>query len=226
MRLAWPCSPPSMGQRLRCVSVLTGVSPRCCWLHATAPMYGCTGLTGHARRPGHLLTPMAANFNPVPAALLELSHPNGDPRPVPTALALFAVNFVLVPCWCSDEERKSAALTILPRLASSPSAARRVTVPAANGCNRCAGACCVATASWRPACRRTSAAPARPAARAGAAPSGAQPGVWARRAGRTGIELERGTSTCRRAHRRQRRPSPHRRAVVRGGPAVCLPPCR
>ena len=46
---------------------------------------------------GTLLTPMAANFNLVPAALLELSHPNAVIRAqVPTALALFAVNFVLM----------------------------------------------------------------------------------------------------------------------------------
>jgi len=46
---------------------------------------------------GTLLTPMAANFNLVPAALMELRDPNGVIRmQVPTALVLFAVNFLLM----------------------------------------------------------------------------------------------------------------------------------
>jgi len=46
---------------------------------------------------GTLLTPMAANFNIVPAALLELPDPNGVIRAqVPTALALLAFNILLM----------------------------------------------------------------------------------------------------------------------------------
>jgi len=46
---------------------------------------------------GTLLTPMAANFNLVPAALMELRDANGVIRmQVPTALALFVVNFILM----------------------------------------------------------------------------------------------------------------------------------
>jgi uncharacterized membrane protein len=46
---------------------------------------------------GTLTTPMAANFNLVPAALLELKDANGVIRAqLPTALALFVVNFVLM----------------------------------------------------------------------------------------------------------------------------------
>ncbi|WP_166208137.1 5-oxoproline transporter, DUF979 family subunit [Cognatiluteimonas telluris] len=51
-------------------------------------------LTGYC---GTLLTPMAANFNLVPAALLELDDPNGVIRAqVPTALPLLLVNVVLM----------------------------------------------------------------------------------------------------------------------------------
>lgn len=51
-------------------------------------------LTGYC---GTLLTPMAANFNIVPAALLELDDQNGVIRmQVPTALALLAVNLILM----------------------------------------------------------------------------------------------------------------------------------
>ena len=51
-------------------------------------------LTGYC---GTLLTPMAANFNLVPAALLELDDPNGVIRAqVPTALPLLAVNLALM----------------------------------------------------------------------------------------------------------------------------------
>ena len=51
-------------------------------------------LTGYC---GTLLTPMAANFNLVPAALLELDDPNGVIRAqVPTALPLLVVNLALM----------------------------------------------------------------------------------------------------------------------------------
>ncbi|MEO7756031.1 MAG: DUF979 family protein, partial [Dokdonella sp.] len=51
-------------------------------------------LTGYC---GTLLTPMAANFNIVPAVLLELPDQYGVIRAqLPTALALLAVNFVLL----------------------------------------------------------------------------------------------------------------------------------
>lgn len=51
-------------------------------------------LTGYC---GTLLTPMAANFNIVPAVLLELPDQYGVIRAqLPTALALLAVNFVLM----------------------------------------------------------------------------------------------------------------------------------
>jgi uncharacterized membrane protein len=51
-------------------------------------------LTGYC---GTLLTPMAANFNVVPAVLLELPDPYGVIRAqLPTALALFAVNLMLL----------------------------------------------------------------------------------------------------------------------------------
>lgn len=51
-------------------------------------------LTGYC---GTLLTPMAANFNIVPAVLLELPDQYGVIRAqVPTALALLAVNFLLL----------------------------------------------------------------------------------------------------------------------------------
>ncbi|KVE26769.1 permease [Burkholderia singularis] len=46
---------------------------------------------------GTLMTPMAANFNMVPAALLELPDKNGVIRvQIPTALALLATNIVLL----------------------------------------------------------------------------------------------------------------------------------
>jgi uncharacterized membrane protein len=51
-------------------------------------------LTGYC---GTLLTPMAANFNVVPAALLELRDPNGVIRAQwPSALALLAFNLALI----------------------------------------------------------------------------------------------------------------------------------
>jgi len=51
-------------------------------------------LTGYC---GTLLTPMAANFNLVPAALLELDDPNGVIRAqVPTAIPLLLVNLALM----------------------------------------------------------------------------------------------------------------------------------
>jgi uncharacterized membrane protein len=63
--------------------------------HAQAAALGALGmLTGYC---GTLLTPMAANFNIVPAALLELRDPNGVIRAqVPTALWLLAINLVLI----------------------------------------------------------------------------------------------------------------------------------
>ena len=63
--------------------------------HAHAAALGALGmLTGYC---GTLLTPMAANFNIVPAALLELRDPNGVIRAQwPTALWLLAINLVLL----------------------------------------------------------------------------------------------------------------------------------
>ncbi|HST27961.1 MAG TPA: DUF979 family protein [Rudaea sp.] len=63
--------------------------------HGNAAALGALGmLTGYC---GTLLTPMAANFNIVPAALLELRDPNGVIRAQwPTALWLLAINLVLI----------------------------------------------------------------------------------------------------------------------------------
>jgi uncharacterized membrane protein len=64
--------------------------------HGASPAaLGAMGmLTGYC---GTLLTPMAANFNIVPAILLELRDQYGVIRmQVPTALALLAVNLVLM----------------------------------------------------------------------------------------------------------------------------------
>ncbi len=64
--------------------------------HGAQPaVLGAIGmLTGYC---GTLLTPMAANFNIVPAVLLELPDQYGVIRAqVPTALALLVVNFVLM----------------------------------------------------------------------------------------------------------------------------------
>ena len=62
---------------------------------AHAAVLGAIGmLTGYC---GTLLTPMAANFNIVPAALLELDDPNGVIRAqIPTALSLLLVNLLLM----------------------------------------------------------------------------------------------------------------------------------
>ena len=62
---------------------------------ADAAVVGAIGMvTGYC---GTLMTPMAANFNIVPAALLELDDPNGVIRAqVGTALPLLAVNLVLM----------------------------------------------------------------------------------------------------------------------------------
>jgi uncharacterized membrane protein len=62
---------------------------------AHAAVVGALGmLCGYC---GTLLTPMAANFNVVPAALLELRDPNGVIRAQwPTALVLLAANLVLL----------------------------------------------------------------------------------------------------------------------------------
>lgn len=63
--------------------------------HANPAALGALGmLSGYC---GTLLTPMAANFNVVPAALLELRDPNGVIRiQWPTAVVLFVANFVLM----------------------------------------------------------------------------------------------------------------------------------
>jgi uncharacterized membrane protein len=63
--------------------------------HADPGVLGALGmLTGYC---GTLLTPMAANFNIVPAVLLELPDQYGVIRAqLPTALALLAVNCVLM----------------------------------------------------------------------------------------------------------------------------------
>lgn len=64
--------------------------------HGAAPaILGSIGmLTGYC---GTLMTPMAANFNLVPAALLELDDPNAVIRAqLPTAVPLLLVNLVLM----------------------------------------------------------------------------------------------------------------------------------
>ena len=63
--------------------------------HANPAAMAAMGmLTGYC---GTLLTPMAANYNLVPAALLELHDPNAVIKAqVPTALALFVTNLVLM----------------------------------------------------------------------------------------------------------------------------------
>jgi uncharacterized membrane protein len=63
--------------------------------HAHAAVVGSLGmLCGYC---GTLLTPMAANFNIVPVALLELSDPNAVIRAQwPTAIVLFAANLFLL----------------------------------------------------------------------------------------------------------------------------------
>lgn len=63
--------------------------------HAQAAALGSLGmLTGYC---GTLLTPMAANFNIVPVALLELRDPNAVIRAQwPTAVVLFATNLLLL----------------------------------------------------------------------------------------------------------------------------------
>lgn len=62
---------------------------------ANAAVVGAIGMvTGYC---GTLMTPMAANFNIVPAALLELDDPNGVIRAqVMTALPLIAANLVFI----------------------------------------------------------------------------------------------------------------------------------
>jgi uncharacterized membrane protein len=63
--------------------------------HAHAAVVGAIGmLCGYC---GTLLTPMAANYNIVPVALLELSDPNAVIRAQwPTAVALFVTNLMLL----------------------------------------------------------------------------------------------------------------------------------
>ncbi len=63
--------------------------------HANPAALGALGmLCGYC---GTLLTPMAANYNVVPAALLELRNPNGVIRAQwPTAVCLFTANLLLM----------------------------------------------------------------------------------------------------------------------------------
>ena len=63
--------------------------------HANPAALGALGmLSGYC---GTLLTPMAANYNVVPAALLELRDPNGVIRAQwPTAVILFAANLLMM----------------------------------------------------------------------------------------------------------------------------------
>ena len=77
--------------------------------HAHAAALGALGmLTGYC---GTLLTPMAANFNIVPAALLELRDPNGVIRAQwPTALVLLAVNFAMLWLFSPVSKREPIAL--------------------------------------------------------------------------------------------------------------------
>lgn len=87
-----------MGNAFAAFPVLTaGIGlPLLIGRHGADPaVLGALGmLTGYC---GTLLTPMAANFNIVPAALLELDDQNGVIRmQVPTALALLAVNLMLM----------------------------------------------------------------------------------------------------------------------------------
>jgi len=63
--------------------------------HANPAALGALGmLSGYC---GTLLTPMAANYNVVPVALLELRDPYAVIRAQwPTALVLFCANFILL----------------------------------------------------------------------------------------------------------------------------------
>ena len=67
--------------------------------HADPAALGALGmLSGYC---GTLLTPMAANYNVVPVALLELRDPYAVIRAqLPTAAALFVANFLLL-YWCA-----------------------------------------------------------------------------------------------------------------------------
>jgi uncharacterized membrane protein len=59
-----------------------------------APMFAIGMLAGFC---GTLCTPMAANFNLVPPALLEMRDKYGQIKTqIPTAIALFAVNVGLM----------------------------------------------------------------------------------------------------------------------------------
>ena len=71
------------------VPILVGV------FHANPAVMAAIGMfSGYC---GTLLTPMAANFNIVPAALLELSDKNAVIKAqVPTALLLLAANIMLL----------------------------------------------------------------------------------------------------------------------------------
>lgn len=87
-----------MGNAFAAFPVLTaGIGlPLLIQQHGASPaIVGALGmLTGYC---GTLMTPMAANFNLVPAALLELDDPNAVIRAqLPTAIALLVVNLVLM----------------------------------------------------------------------------------------------------------------------------------
>jgi uncharacterized membrane protein len=87
-----------MGNAFAAFPVLTGgiALPLLVGKHGADPAALCAlgMLAGYC---GTLITPMAANFNLVPAALLELKDANGVIRAqLPTALWLFGVNFVLM----------------------------------------------------------------------------------------------------------------------------------
>ena len=89
-----------MGNAFAAFPVMTaGIGlPLIVHLHGGNPaIMGAIGmLAGYS---GTLMTPMAANFNAVPAALLELPDPNGVIKvQIPTALMLLAVNTLLLYC--------------------------------------------------------------------------------------------------------------------------------
>ena len=87
-----------MGNAFAAFPIITGGIglPLLVGLHgADAAVVGAIGMvTGYC---GTLMTPMAANFNIVPAALLELDDPNGVIRAqIGTALPLLATNLALM----------------------------------------------------------------------------------------------------------------------------------
>jgi uncharacterized membrane protein len=87
-----------MGNAFAAFPIMTAGIGRPLLVHehgAHAAVVGALGMvTGYC---GTLMTPMAANFNIVPSALLELDDPNGVIRAqIGTALPLLAVNLVLM----------------------------------------------------------------------------------------------------------------------------------